>query len=302
VYDEYLLTVNSSPNFDSDAYLAKLYQSSAKCIYKDPYTEHPYLFESFWDPPDNIHSSRKCDHQASSSSDLRGSPALGVTSGQHTGPVNSDPSDTSAFVPTPLQESSVVPAQPPITLSQNRDIMPLTPAASLHVATLSHATSDPQEGRAAIVAAPSLARPQYDYFDNSNYYKSYKRHRGINGSILLLVSKVDPPSQYMAPTSDDLPSLLNPPDPSLFAFPVADNKADTLTQSQMLKVPDAPRFIDSQPKEIKGLLDMGVFEFHPMSSKPREACLLSSIWSYHRKRSPVCEILKYKSRICVDGS
>jgi len=81
VYDEYFLTVNSSPNFELDAYLAKLYQLSAKWIYKDPYTEHPHLFESFWDPPDNIHSSRKRDHQASSSSDLRGRPALGVTSG-----------------------------------------------------------------------------------------------------------------------------------------------------------------------------------------------------------------------------
>jgi len=70
----------------------------------------------------------------------------------------------------------------------------------------------------------------------------------------------------------------------------------------MLKVPDAQRFIDSQPKEIKGLLDMGVFEFHPMASKPREARLLSSIWSYRCKQSPVGEILKYKSKICVDGS
>jgi hypothetical protein len=30
--------------------------------------------------------------------------------------------------------------------------------------------------------------------------------------------------------------------------------------------------------------------------------ILSSIWSYRRKRSSVGEILKYKSRICVDGS
>jgi hypothetical protein len=81
-----------------------------------------------------------------------------------------------------------------------------------------------------------------------------------------------------------------------------DNKVDTLTQLQMLKLPDAQQFIESQPKEIKGLLDMVVFEFHPMSAKPREARLLSSIWSYHCKQSPVGEILKYKSRICVDGS
>jgi hypothetical protein len=30
--------------------------------------------------------------------------------------------------------------------------------------------------------------------------------------------------------------------------------------------------------------------------------ILSFIWSYRRKRNSVGEILKYKSRICVDGS
>jgi hypothetical protein len=92
------------------------------------------------------------------------------------------------------------------------------------------------------------------------------------------------------------------PDTPLYAFPIVDNKADTLTQSQMLKTTDAQHFISAQPKEIKGLMDMGVFEFHPISLKPREARLLSSIWSYHRKRSPTGKILKYKARICVDGS
>jgi len=69
-----------------------------------------------------------------------------------------------------------------------------------------------------------------------------------------------------------------------------------------MKVPDAPQFIAAQPTEIKGLMDFGVFEFQPMSSKPREARLLSSIWSYQRKRSLTGKIFKYKTRICVDGS
>jgi hypothetical protein len=70
----------------------------------------------------------------------------------------------------------------------------------------------------------------------------------------------------------------------------------------MLKAEDSPQFIASQPKEIKGLLDMGVFNILPMSTKPQQARLLSSIWSYRRKPSPIGKILKHKARICVDGS
>jgi len=89
---------------------------------------------------------------------------------------------------------------------------------------------------------------------------------------------------------------------SIHAYSIVDNKADTLTQSQMLKAEDSPQFIASQPKEIKGLMDMGVFDILPMSTKPQQARLLSSIWSYRRKRSPIGKILKHKARICVDGS
>jgi hypothetical protein len=35
---------------------------------------------------------------------------------------------------------------------------------------------------------------------------------------------------------------------------------------------------------------------------PPTARLLNSIWSYRRKRSPIGDILKYKARLCVDGS
>jgi hypothetical protein len=143
--------------------------------------------------------------------------------------------------------------------------------------------------------------------------------RGINGDILVFVSHLDLSPQVDStldpiPTSmDEIPILPNiflafaalpheTPDDPLYAFPIVDNKVDTLTQSQMLKVADRQHFIDAQPKEIKGLIDIGVFEFHPMSSKPREARLLSSIWSYRRKQSPTGKILKYKARICVDGS
>jgi hypothetical protein len=81
-----------------------------------------------------------------------------------------------------------------------------------------------------------------------------------------------------------------------------DNKAGTLTQSQMFKVAECPAFLQSQPKEINGLIDMDVSDIQPINTEPSDARLLSSIWSYRRKRSPVGDILKHKSRICVNGS
>jgi hypothetical protein len=47
---------------------------------------------------------------------------------------------------------------------------------------------------------------------------------------------------------------------------------------------------------------MDVFDVKPMSQKPNGARLLSSIWTYRRKRSPTGEILKHEARFCVDGS
>jgi hypothetical protein len=78
--------------------------------------------------------------------------------------------------------------------------------------------------------------------------------------------------------------------------------ADTLTQRQMFKATDSDHFIAAQTPEINGLLLLGVFNVQHISSKPQGARLLSSIWSYWRKRSPIGKLLKYKARLCVDGS
>ncbi len=42
-------------------------------------------------------------------------------------------------------------------------------------------------------------------------------------------------------------------------------------------------------------------DFHHISDLPPRARLLSSIWSYRRKSLPNGVLLKYKSRICVNG-
>jgi hypothetical protein len=91
-------------------------------------------------------------------------------------------------------------------------------------------------------------------------------------------------------------------DDLFYAFPALDNKADTLKQSQMLKASNSTAFIASQPKEISGLQNLGVFDIKPIAEKPPEAHWLSYIWNFHRKRNPMGDILKHKSRLCVDGS
>jgi hypothetical protein len=70
----------------------------------------------------------------------------------------------------------------------------------------------------------------------------------------------------------------------------------------MFKDHDSTKFVNAQIPEIQGLLKMGVFAIKSMASKPPNAKLLSSIWSYRRKRSPIGTILKYKACLCIDGS
>jgi hypothetical protein len=175
---------------------------------------------------------------------------------------------------------------------------PIPPKLGIHVAT--------HHGRS------SGTRPQYEYIDNTSLYKSYKRGVDIEGAITVLLSE----SSIMTDVNYDstihthplhvssAATLLPEPNlsPAIWAFPEVDNKADTLTQSQMLKASDTSHFLASQLEEISGLLKMDVFNIQPMASKPAGAKLLSSIWGYHWKCSPVGEISTYKSRICVDGS
>jgi hypothetical protein len=82
---------------------------------------------------------------------------------------------------------------------------------------------------------------------------------------------------------------------------MSSNKEDILTQCQMLKTEDKAKFIESQKAEIEGLLKFDVMDIHPISKLPPKARLLHAIWSYRRKRLPSGVLLKYKSRICVNG-
>jgi hypothetical protein len=82
------------------------------------------------------------------------------------------------------------------------------------------------------------------------------------------------------------------------------NNPDVLSCSQMMKADDRDTFLQSESKEIQGLIDAGVFSYLPVNDIPpdRRKQLLNAIWSYRRKRRPDGTLLKHKCRICADGS
>jgi hypothetical protein len=61
----------------------------------------------------------------------------------------------------------------------------------------------------------------------------------------------------------------------------------------MLKDVDKEKFLTAQQPELRGLQTMNVFDIKHISTKPPTAKLLSSIWSYRKKRSPLGNILKH---------
>ena len=80
------------------------------------------------------------------------------------------------------------------------------------------------------------------------------------------------------------------------------NKEDILTHGQMLLTKDAADFKKAQEPELKGLYDLGVFEYVPRDTIPNGSKILRSVWSYRRKRRPDGTLLKHKARLCADGS
>ena len=100
----------------------------------------------------------------------------------------------------------------------------------------------------------------------------------------------------------DIDGIFNCPD-NPFSFAAGSkNNNDILSQSKMLKADDCNEFFKAQVSELKGLEEADVFDYQEISSFPKDAQLLNAIWSYRRKRRPDGTLLKYKSRICADGS
>lgn len=182
--------------------------------------------------------------------------------------------------------------------------------------------------------SPLLQRSQHDRpyqyaaLLGSPNFQAWKRRLDISGNIYHCPKFQRDPSTSACPSPDQVspsPDLVHifqaaidhgfaaiPASPSpegdinlnhLTAMQAAmQSTEDVLSQSQMLKAPDRAEFEKVQIPEIRGLEKLGVFQYHNIRSLPKTAQLLNSIWSYRRKRKPFGELLKYKSRICTDGS
>jgi hypothetical protein len=215
-------------------------------------------------------------------------------------------------------------------MTTNNDILDIAVSASEGVSPEPVQISPPQEAVSApdgnhsttilsAVPATSFPKPhsQYVAHQGSINFRAYKLQKGINGNVYVIKDspikhEVPPPESAANIQADidplnhvfsafiDLPVLYT--EASIQGFLAMNNKEDTLTQSQMLRSPDSEQFIAAQLNKIRGLENMNVFEYKDIRELPTQAKLLSSIWSYRRKRRPNGELIKHKARICVDGS
>jgi hypothetical protein len=164
---------------------------------------------------------------------------------------------------------------------------------------------------------PAKAHLQYVIYYGTTDFRAYKQQKGINGNVYVIKdpplrndttaaaiadegSEKNGPFNHIFSAFFDLPILYT--EGSIQSFLAMNNKDDTLTQSQMLRTSDSGHFVTAQINEIRGLEKLHVFECKTIHDLPPKAKLLSSIWSYWRKRRPNGELIKYKARICVDGS
>lgn len=337
VFDEDFTSITAAANKTHDKFFEDIY-NNASWVHESPYSAsaEEYYFDSFWmDPPlaphpENRGRKRKTILTRGSNSTQSSPQPItkheGVTcDSSHITPlwnktIKGDPS-----TPTNLIEASFDTSKTSNINGPSTKPYPFDP--SINDSNFSNeVTNTSQQGEKYSELSNkddnqmpysnnsiSSRRHQYNIFHGSTSFQSAKRQKGLDGNIYV------PPSTNIGNTTSqtDLRSLPNimphvlatfydlpvvPSELTLSAFMALNNKDDTLTQSQMLKTTDSPDFIAAQAPEIRGLEKMNVFDYQTIETLPAKARLLSSIWSYRRKRRPNGELLKHKARICVDGS
>jgi hypothetical protein len=259
-----------------------------------------YNFDSFWEPPIGptpaplIRRKRKHpsaasapsnpNHTSASADFTSDSVSNGVTQNDNTGSV-------SAAMTSINTHSMVSSAKEPV----------------------SGAKGDPVSGCEGANAPPNIISPavsaplpkpkvEYSIYKGSIPSQQFMAEHDLACNVYTVHPDHVPPTQDIPYSPDSFPTAPHVFSTYLSAYLALDNKEDVLTQSHMLKAADMDKFLTSQVPEIRGLEAMNVFQYKPMHSLPARAHLLSSIWSYRRKRKPNGELLKYKARICVDGS
>jgi hypothetical protein len=238
LFDEHFTTVGTTMKEDQESYLEKLFHTITRLLHRDKFSGNPHLFESFWDNSSLVpHMQKRKKSTPNTEANLRGSSDITEQHGLEL--ILSAPAETSTAPDTLV-----------ITTEEN----------TLHTASIPNdPILDPPNGQGPTTSMEiptetpykvphelprANTRPQYDRFDNSDYDKSYKRQRGIDGAIHILVATNDlqtgiPTSDFkIAPTQANIFSaFVDLPtehvDPCLHAFPIVDNKANTFMQSHM---------------------------------------------------------------------
>ena len=83
------------------------------------------------------------------------------------------------------------------------------------------------------------------------------------------------------------------------ALPELDTAYNTLTRSQMLRTDDKEEVLKAKAKETEGLEELGVWQYHRISTLPPHAKLINSVWSYRWKRMTHSLLRKYKARFVL---
>ena len=94
IFEEYFHTVNGPTSMDTTAYLAKLFNSTARWMHINPFSLEPHLFDSFWHQDDPLPTCRKRKFSRPDSAPLRGSSELDFT-GASEPPLRGSPTLTS---------------------------------------------------------------------------------------------------------------------------------------------------------------------------------------------------------------
>jgi hypothetical protein len=94
--------------------------------------------------------------------------------------------------------------------------------------------------------------------------------------------------------------FLNNLDTTCYAMQM--QNSDVLTHAQMKRQVDMNKFIDAQRPEIKGLMDINIFEFIHKTNLLAKTRYLNLIWTYRCKRRPDGFLKKYKAHLCVNDS
>jgi hypothetical protein len=89
-------------------------------------------------------------------------------------------------------------------------------------------------------------------------------------------------------------------DPTFYAMQM--QNPDVLTHAQMKRQVDASKCVDAQRPEVKGLMDIHIFEFIHKTKLPAKTRYLDLLWTYRQNRRPDRSLKKYKSRLCINGS